>query len=91
MRLLRVAAATEAATLLILLVNLATAHVPAVAAAVGPVHGAAYLAAIVAALLTPDAPAAARWWAALPGVGGLLALRRLGRGTGAATPPAAGA
>ena len=69
-RLLRVAAATEAATLLLLLANLAT------------VHGAAYLTAIVATLLTPDAPAAARWWAVLPGVGGLFAVRRLGREAG---------
>ena len=83
MRLLRVAAATEAVTLLILLVNLATLHVPTVAGAIGPVHGAAYLAAIVATLLIPDAPTAARWWAVLPGVGGLLALRRLGQETGA--------
>ena len=81
-RLLRVAAATEAVTLALLLVNLATVHVPAVAGAVGPVHGAAYLAAIVATLLTPDAPAAARWWAVLPGVGGLFAVRRLGREAG---------
>jgi hypothetical protein len=44
--------------------------------------GAAYLAAIVATLLIPDAPTAARWWAVLPGVGGLLALRRLGQETG---------
>jgi hypothetical protein len=78
-RLLRLAAAVEAVTLLLLLVNLATVHVPAVAGVVGPLHGAAYLTAIVATLLNPDAPAAARWWAVLPGVGGLLAVRRLGR------------
>ena len=69
----------QAVTLLFLLVNLATVHVSAVAGVIGPVHGAAYLTAIVATLLTPDARAGARWWAVLPGVGGLFAVRRLGR------------
>lgn len=78
-RLLRVAAAVEALTLLVLLVNLATVHAPAVSGAVGPTHGAAYLTVIVATLLYEGAPTAARWWAVVPGVGGLLAVRRLQR------------
>lgn len=77
MRLLRIAAVAEAVSLAILLVNLLTAHLPAVAAAVGPLHGAAYLLVIVATLQVAGAPRAARWWAAVPGVGGLLAVRRL--------------
>lgn len=77
MRLLRIAAVTEAVTLKLLLINLATAHLPAVAAALGPLHGAAYLMVIVATLQCPGAPRAARWWAVLPGIGGLLAVRRL--------------
>ena len=77
MRLLRVAAIVEALSLTVLLINLLTAHLPAVAAAVGPLHGAAYLLVVVATLQVAGAPRAARWWAAVPGVGGLLAVRRL--------------
>jgi hypothetical protein len=76
-RLLRIAAALEAVTLVVLLLNLATVHVPGVASLLGPVHGAAYLTAIVAVLLHEGAPSVARWWAVVPGVGGLLAVRRL--------------
>ncbi|MQY04217.1 DUF3817 domain-containing protein [Actinomadura macrotermitis] len=73
MRALRIAAAAEAATLAILLINLATVHLPAISGLCGPLHGTAYLATI--ALAWPAGPAA-RWRAAIPGIGGLLALRR---------------
>src|SRR3954453_8308751 len=66
---MRIAAATEAVTLLVLLLNLATVHEPRVAGVVGPVHGAAYLTAIVAVLLHDVAPRATRWWGAFPGGG----------------------
>jgi hypothetical protein len=81
-RLLQVASVVEALSLALLLLNLATAHQPAVAAAVGPLHGAAYLVVVVAALQVPGAPRAARWWAVLPGIGGLLAVRRLRTASG---------
>ncbi|WP_245724547.1 DUF3817 domain-containing protein [Micromonospora citrea] len=72
-------AAVEAASLAVLLANLATVHIPAVATLGGPVHGASYLAVIVCTWLTTAATPAARWLAVVPGVGGLLALRRIAR------------
>ncbi|MDT3395372.1 DUF3817 domain-containing protein [Streptomyces sp. B1866] len=82
MRTLRIAAAVEAVSLIVLLLNLATVHARAVSTLVGPLHGAAYLATI-AATASATASTAARRRAAVPGVGGLLALRRLGgRGDG---------
>lgn len=77
LRLVSVAAVVEALTLVGLLANLATAHLPSVAGVLGPVHGCAYLMIIVGTLMLPGAPTSARWWAVVPGVGGLMALRRL--------------
>jgi hypothetical protein len=71
-RALRFAAAAEAATLVVLLANLATAHVDAISSLFGPLHGTAYLVTIALTWRT-----AARWIAVIPGVGGLLAVRRL--------------
>ncbi|GAA1549550.1 hypothetical protein GCM10009678_35410 [Actinomadura kijaniata] len=78
MRALRVAAAVEALSLALLLVNLATVHTEVITSLGGPVHGTAYLATLAATWLVP-AGAGARWRAAVPGVGGLLALRHLSR------------
>ncbi|MFD0142707.1 MULTISPECIES: hypothetical protein [unclassified Streptomyces] len=81
MRVLRVAAAAEAASLVALLVNLLTVHAPAVSSLLGPLHGTAYLVTIAAAWPAPGAAASgARWLAVVPGAGGLLALRRLRSG-----------
>jgi uncharacterized membrane protein YdcZ (DUF606 family) len=78
MRTLRLAAGTEAATLMVLSANLLTAHTPAVSSLVGPLHGTAYLVVIAATWQVSDAAASgARWASLVPGVGGLLALRRL--------------
>ncbi|QFZ17882.1 DUF3817 domain-containing protein [Saccharothrix syringae] len=71
---LRVAAAAEAGSLAVLLVNLVTVHNGLVTSVGGPVHGLAYVAVIGFAFALP-APGA-RWRAFIPGVGGLLALRR---------------
>ena len=77
-RVLRVAAIVEPVSLAVLLTNLATAHVAAVASLVGPIHGCAYLFVIGAALrLTRSRTTTAL--AAVPIVGGLLALRRIRR------------
>lgn len=72
MRALRLAAAAEAVTLVALLTNLATVHAAAISSLFGPLHGTAYLVTIALTWRT-----AARWVAVIPGVGGLLALRRL--------------
>jgi hypothetical protein len=76
--LLRAAAVVELASLAVLLANLATVHVPAVASLVGPIHGCAYLLVIgVTGHLTRSARATLP--AAIPVVGGLMALRRVHR------------
>jgi hypothetical protein len=74
---LRIAAGLEAVSLAVLLINLFTAHVPAISALVGPVHGTAYLGAIAATWLAQAAAHGARWRAVIPGVGGLLAVQRI--------------
>lgn len=78
MRALRIAAGVEAASLVILLVNLVTVHLPAITSLGGPVHGTAYLVVIAATFLVAASPSA-RWLAFIPGIGGLLALRRISR------------
>ncbi|MFD7325783.1 hypothetical protein ACFV9D_32705 [Streptomyces sp. NPDC059875] len=81
MRVLHVAAAVEAASLVALLANLLTTHTPVVSSLVGPLHGTAYL--VVFAVtwqVSGPGTSGARWAAAIPGVGGLLALRRLRNG-----------
>ncbi|MDX3226156.1 DUF3817 domain-containing protein [Streptomyces sp. ME19-01-6] len=77
MRTLRIAAAIEAISLAALLINLATVHTKAVTALGGPVHGMAYLATIACTWMTRDATPTVRLLAAIPGIGGLLALRRI--------------
>jgi hypothetical protein len=84
-RTLRIVAAAEAISLVILLANLATVHAEAISALGGPVHGASYLAVIACTWLTEAATPGARWLAAIPGVGGLLALRRIQRSPAPAT------
>ncbi|TVT23769.1 DUF3817 domain-containing protein [Amycolatopsis rhizosphaerae] len=81
LRLLRIAAAVELATLLVLLINLATVHWPAVASLTGPTHGCAYLFIIVFTVRRPDTTPRTRALAVLPGIGGLLVLRRLAQRT----------
>ncbi|MFF8811872.1 hypothetical protein [Streptomyces pactum] len=78
MRVLRVAAGAELATLAALLVNLATVHTEVVSSLGGPLHGMAYLVTIATTWQVTTADArATRWCAVLPGIGGLLVLRRL--------------
>lgn len=77
MRWFRVVAAVELLSLLALLVNLATAHLPAVSSLGGPVHGCAYLVVVVATLRNPAATTTTKVMAWLPGIGGLLVARQL--------------
>ncbi|WP_347404443.1 DUF3817 domain-containing protein [Streptomyces sp. MST-110588] len=78
---LRIAAAVELASLIVLLGNLATVHLPAVTTLMGPVHGCAYLFTVVATARDPRRTFAAVASSLLPGVGGLLAVRLLNRAT----------
>ncbi|CAM5665686.1 hypothetical protein SALBM135S_00133 [Streptomyces alboniger] len=90
MRTLRVAAAVEAASLALLLGNLVTVHASAVSGLLGPLHGTAYLVTIATAW---PLGGTARALALVPGVGGLLVLRRVrnpGRQPSAAPAPAPG-
>nr|BFE60291.1 hypothetical protein GCM10020063_048170 [Dactylosporangium thailandense] len=74
--LLRAAALAELASLAVLLVNLATVHLAPVASLIGPIHGCAYLLVIGTTWhLTRTAPATLL--AAVPVLGGVLALRRI--------------
>ncbi|WP_407562956.1 hypothetical protein [Streptomyces sp. 184] len=88
MRALRIAAAVELVTLAALLVNLLTVHTDAVASLGGPVHGTAYLAVIVLTWATTpvNTTPGTRPRSVVPGVGGLLVLRRLHR-PGRGRPP----
>ncbi|MEB3369590.1 DUF3817 domain-containing protein [Saccharopolyspora mangrovi] len=74
MRALKIAAAAEAVTLALLLLNLVTVHAPELSSLLGPVHGTAYLITIAAALSTISTRA--RWLSLIPGIGGVLVLSR---------------
>jgi hypothetical protein len=76
MRLFRVMAAVEFLSLLALLVNLATAHLPVISSLCGPIHGCAYLFVVVATLRNSTVSRSTKVLAWLPGVGGLLVARR---------------
>ncbi|MFD0119897.1 DUF3817 domain-containing protein [Streptomyces virginiae] len=76
-RLLRTAALLELGTMVVLLGNLGTFHLRAVASAVGPLHGCAYLIVLIATVREPQADRTTVALSAVPGVGGLLARRRL--------------
>lgn len=73
-RALAAAAAVETLSLAVLLANLATLHVPSVAAALGPVHGFCYLVVVALSWQLP-APLGVRALSLVPAVGGLLVLR----------------
>jgi len=75
-RLLRGAALAEFVSLALLLGNLATVHWPAVASLLGPIHGCAYLF-VIGATIRASAATSTRLLALVPGIGGLLVIRRL--------------
>ncbi|MCX4696165.1 hypothetical protein [Streptomyces sp. NBC_01408] len=79
MKVLRIAAGIEAASLLALMANLLTIHAASVSSLGGPAHGAAYLISIAVtfSLTAADASTGARALSFVPGIGGMLALRRL--------------
>ncbi|MFG2196965.1 hypothetical protein [Streptomyces sp. NPDC048639] len=88
MRTLRIAAGAEAASFAVLLGNLLTTHTQAITTLVGPLHGTAYLVVIAVASTAPSAASpGVLWRAAIPGVGGLLALRRIRNRPRRSRPP----
>ncbi|WP_406481652.1 DUF3817 domain-containing protein [Streptomyces platensis] len=78
-RYLRVAAHGELVSLIVLLANLATAHLKPLSSLMGPLHGCAYLFVVIAVWRLDRIDTTARAIAVLPGIGGLLALRWIGR------------
>lgn len=79
LRPLRVAAHIELLSLVIMLANIATAHLKPISSLMGPTHGCAYLFVVIATWRFKQAAATAKAVAIIPGIGGLLALRLLGR------------
>ncbi|MDX3850213.1 DUF3817 domain-containing protein [Streptomyces sp. AK02-01A] len=74
---LKIAAVVELVSLAVLLINLATLHHPAIASLTGPIHGCAYLVAIVSVLRDPMKRGTTIALALVPGAGATLALRQL--------------
>lgn len=74
-RILHLVGGVELATLVLMLANLFTVHLPAVTRVLGPVHGLVYTGTVLAAALVMRGRHAVWLWALIPGVGGLLAAR----------------
>jgi len=77
LRALAVLSVLELLSVVLLLGNLATWHVSAVASALGPVHGALYLSVAVTALMARDLLRTTRIQALIPVAGGALTLRNV--------------
>ncbi|MFF5563471.1 hypothetical protein ACFY7Z_15440 [Streptomyces sp. NPDC012623] len=77
LRPLRIAAHVELISLIVLLANLATAHLKPISSLMGPTHGCAYLFVVIATWRLSSATTTAKAVAVIPGIGGLLALRQL--------------
>jgi hypothetical protein len=81
-RTLTLVAQAELVSLIMLLANLFTIHLKPVAALMGPTHGCAYLFVVISIWRLQEATTTAKALAAVPGVGGLLALRHVDRANG---------
>jgi hypothetical protein len=78
MSLLRAAAIVDLVSLAVLLTNLATVHIPAVASLLGPIHGCAYLL-VIGATWRLTGSARATLIAAIPIIGALRTTLKTGR------------
>lgn len=76
-RFFRIAALVELVTLIVLLANLATANLQPVASVIGPTHGCAYLVIVLATWRNGRAASATKITALVPGIGGLMVLRKV--------------
>jgi hypothetical protein len=79
LRALEVLSILELLSVVVLLVNLATVHVEGVASALGPTHGALYLAVAVTALLGQGLLPRTRVLALVPVLGGVFTLMNVRR------------
>lgn len=82
LRTLGVLSALELVSVLALLTNLATVHDPTLARALGPAHGALYLAVALTALLGQGLTTRTRVYALLPVLSGPLTVRQVRREAG---------
>ncbi|MFG1605045.1 DUF3817 domain-containing protein [Actinoplanes sp. NPDC049265] len=78
MSLLRAAAIADLVTLVVLLTNLATVHIPQVASLMGPIHGCAYLL-VIGATWHLTRSGRATVLAAIPIIGAARTILRSGR------------
>jgi hypothetical protein len=76
---LKIGARVEFVSLVLLFTNLATVHWAEVAALLGPIHGCAYLV-VIGATLRATSDLRTRLLSVVPGIGGLLVIRRLSGG-----------
>ncbi|XTZ13669.1 hypothetical protein ACQSSU_19345 [Micromonospora echinospora] len=74
-RILQFVGAVELVTLVLMLVNIVTVHLPEVTHVLGPVHGLAYTATVITAILVMSGHRRVWLLALIPGIGGLLAAR----------------
>jgi hypothetical protein len=65
----------ELVTLVLMLANLVTLHLPEASRVLGPVHGLAYTATVITAILVRGGSHRVWLLALIPGIGGLLASR----------------
>ncbi|BCJ70165.1 DUF3817 domain-containing protein [Polymorphospora rubra] len=79
LRALEVLSILELVSVAVLLLNLATVHLRPVTAAIGPVHGALYLAVAVTALLGRDLWPRTRLLALVPVAGGVFTILNVRR------------
>jgi hypothetical protein len=73
----RAAAWVELISLAALLINLGTVHLGPITSLGGPVHGCAYLVVVMLTLSRTTLPVRTRLLALIPGIGGMLVLRRI--------------
>ena len=74
-RVLQFVGAVELSTLVLMLANLFTVHLPAISSILGPLHGLAYTATVLVAFLVRGGRHRVWLLALVPGIGGLLASR----------------
>ena len=74
-RILQIVGTVELVTLVLMLVNLATVDLPEVPRVLGPVHGLAYTATVITAVLVMSGRHRVWLLAFIPGIGGILASR----------------
>ncbi|MBQ1016614.1 hypothetical protein KBX71_01910 [Micromonospora sp. D93] len=74
-RILQIVGTAELVTLVLMLANVVTIHLPTISHVLGPAHGLAYCASVITALLIMGGRQRVWLLALIPGIGGLLAAR----------------